>query len=1159
MYRVRTDEAGVRAQRPPGKGRPLNTKLLRQIQLRMAAEGLIDAPFLPDDDLWTVTEDLIESYRARGFKLDDPFDPADRRMQDFIDGECRRMGVSEPPQLPWPTLRLDRAGLARELALPLNGNEFHNEVLESYRLTNGVLHNPRSDRRTSHGGFHVVAGTLPVPGDKIEVPFRVFVRMLRIALTPSDELSILPLTSDWDRPVKSFVSLLLRPVVCPAIPGRQPAKTLETRFHAPGGMVANLDFVESIFGNGGLPRIPEYDAALDTDHWTGHSGCVILAPQLMGRHKRALGLPHWDDATERQRRDGVAWRDDDEIYNDGHAFKITHRSASGQVITLISDNYFGYCKKEVKTQISFSANLYGLAEEEHAGGALAFPSFHLGSFADLTHRRELQGYTFGEAQDLLGDAFLPQSEGHGRDRNHPAIVYVPEHTRFSVREQRLVFTLGGNETELPLRPGEIYVHPAGYKMQLERDRRGHHWYLVGTQAEGTFCHKPCTVSGGGKSEISKRLDDAVLYGPVFVDDLQRDLDLVEDLVRRDYSDRMRPDRRADYSGRPSRPVLSDRRSLSSVIKMFTPSENFTDEYNAWLSSFPDRIWPIVFLLKRFYKQDWGNDWRRMFSVDAINGVAGHRLKYRNRDVVSTYLRVGYDVDGNWRIYKLRQDFKPAAKVQTEDDISTSVVVPRHWLNNLCTASDEPSQKLVINVETRLFQRPDEAIHRGIDRQTEFDMAAPGLFCSNFQPLTPDEAREETEDLLLFDQYTEPMRRHLLAGADQGDAWVVASARPRIVDGAPTRNPRYLQLRPDYQRPIEPYLAQLGARLRRRVPAGESVPFPVNAVLTGRRNNPPDLERGIQPLCVFGPIHYQELPELFMDFIASLTGKSPSTTGAGTEGALTKGPFNMLRATTDLNNALVGYLLTGHGVFSSAAGYVGPYHRVDHDISLLVPEIWSRLAPEHRQPEFLIDHGYLERVQDRMINGREVKASRLGWRITATFVRDAMQSIFDHPDRVFTSSMLHPEEQDLEIFAAGVDNIVEAQRRVAQQYLDDGAIEEAAPPLRALLHIMAEGSYEGWDEHHLEFRALFTREALLASDWYNERLRTLQRRERTLWTRHVASLEDFRSRYPEVDARPQLDLAGRLSRASARLEHVSRPEYVEEIVGTLGADPLGGRD
>jgi hypothetical protein len=42
------------------------------------------------------------------------------------------------------------------------------------------------------------------------------------------------------------------------------------------------------------------------------------------------------------------------------------------MFTIIADNYFGYCKKEVKTQISFSANLYGWAEEEHAGGAVAF-------------------------------------------------------------------------------------------------------------------------------------------------------------------------------------------------------------------------------------------------------------------------------------------------------------------------------------------------------------------------------------------------------------------------------------------------------------------------------------------------------------------------------------------------------------------------------------------------------------------------------------------------------------------------------------------------------------------------------------------------------------------------------------------------------------------
>ena len=59
--------------------------------------------------------------------------------------------------------------------------------------------------------------------------------------------------------------------------------------------------------------------------------------------------------------------------------------------------------------------------------------------------------------------------------------------------------------------------------------------------------------------------------------------------------------------------------------------------------------------------------------------------------------------------------------------------------------------------------------------------------------------------------------------------------------------------------------------------------------------PPDLKIGLPPLAVYSPIHYQELPELFMEFISSLTGKSPSTTGFGSEGALTKGPFNALVA------------------------------------------------------------------------------------------------------------------------------------------------------------------------------------------------------------------------------------------------------------------------
>src|SRR5208282_5401076 len=131
---------------------------------------------------------------------------------------------------------------------------------------------------------------------------------------------------------------------------------------------------------------------------------------------------------------------------------------------------------------------------------------------------------------------------------------------------------------------------------------------------------------------------------------------------------------------------------------------------------------------------------------------------------------------------------------------------------------------------------------------------------------------------------------------------------------------------------------------------------VNAVLAGRRGNPADPQIGLPPLAVYNPIHYQELPELFMDFICSLTGKSPSTTGAGSEGALTKGPFNALRTIVDLNAALVSYILTGLAGYSTAAGFVGPTRRVDHDISLLIPEIWCRLTPMERSPAFLIHEG-----------------------------------------------------------------------------------------------------------------------------------------------------------------------------------------------------------
>ena len=428
-----------------------------------------------------------------------------------------------------------------------------------------------------------------------------------------------------------------------------------------------------------------------------------------------------------------------------------------------------------------------------------------------------------------------------------------------------------------------------------------------------------------------------------------------------------------------------------------------------------------------------------------------------------------------------------------------------------------------NCEFRLFQRPDDAIHPGLDRQTEEDMASPGLFSSNFQPLTRADTQSIVEDVAVQDSFTRPMREHVARNAARADdGYSICSAEPRLVDGKRTKNPRYLQLRPDMARPRDRYIAEMGARLYRRLPLEAPVVFPVISVLSGRRNNRP--EEGIRPLCVYGPIHYQELPELFMDYVCSVTGASPSTTGAGSEGALTKGPFNAIQTTADLNNALVSMLLTGYGGFSSAAGFIGPHLRVDHDISLLIPEIWCRLFPHERDPRRLIEAGHLEKLEDYSFGGRQVLASRLGYRITAKFVHTYFGRVFDNPTVVFTDEILKPELQDPAVFADGVNNIVEAQQRVAEGYFADGTIDDACPPLKALLHIMARGSYEGKTASDPEIRALFTREALLASDWYRERLAMKQQRDVALWARHTRSLREFLTRAGHREEAKRLGIA-----------------------------------
>ena len=238
-----------------------------------------------------------------------------------------------------------------------------------------------------------------------------------------------------------------------------------------------------------------------------------------------------------------------------------------------------------------------------------------------------------------------------------------------------------------------------------------------------------------------------------------------------------------------------------MIKLFTPSNHdYSEEFNRWLCSIPQYLLELLFVVKRFYKASWGEQWREHFSVDIINGKPANELKCDNRKLTSNFLRVGYEADGSWRVFGLRKDFHPAAKLQMEDDITASVVVPASALQHLNPDYTNASVKFcAFNTENRLFQRPDDAIHRGYDKQAEKDLSEPGQFSlSNFQPLNRQDAKELVEDSIGFDTYSEPMQ-HLIQEASNGNRGVhyfASSAHPRIVDGRPSKNPRYLQKRPD---------------------------------------------------------------------------------------------------------------------------------------------------------------------------------------------------------------------------------------------------------------------------------------------------------------------------------------------------------------------------
>jgi hypothetical protein len=410
-----------------------------------------------------------------------------------------------------------------------------------------------------------------------------------------------------------------------------------------------------------------------------------------------------------------------------------------------------------------------------------------------------------------------------------------------------------------------------------------------------------------------------------------------------------------------------------------------------------------------------------------------------------------------------------------------------------------------------------------------------------------------KDSIRFETYSKKMQnmlKNFVSDKSLPSYAVCPSELRTMPNGNLSKNQRYLQNRADISDNLKTHLTNISLMLHKQSDGNiDATAVPVDSILSGRRNNPP--ENNIKPLCVYSPLHYMELPELFMEYMSSMTGKSPSTTGAGLEGAMTKGPFNCLNSVYDLNNALLSFILTGYSGFLSAAGYVGPNVKVDHDITYLLPEIWCAMTQEEHTPEFLIEHKYLERCENFEHNGKIVQAERLGYRITRKFVRIFGSRVFSSADSLFTDEMLRPELQDMDIFAESMETILDAHRRAAELVIKSDEIKQAIPPLYALLYITAYGDFDGMKLQDETFRQMFDYDYVINSDWYLERLKCYKNAQIDHLTEGRTRLQGIYEFHDAIDEESADIIENRLDNLEKELAFVRSPAYLKAIIGTLG--------
>src|SRR4051812_7351669 len=137
----------------------------KYINLKLAALGQPTSRAMQDAGFMEMARPMLRSQHQKDQLLSRHLSPIDSRIQTFLNDTLSEACSGHVPRLPSATFVLDRPGLGRILSLPATTHHFNSAYLNSYRVPQGVLHNPKSDRRTTQGLFHIVEGGLPIPDD----------------------------------------------------------------------------------------------------------------------------------------------------------------------------------------------------------------------------------------------------------------------------------------------------------------------------------------------------------------------------------------------------------------------------------------------------------------------------------------------------------------------------------------------------------------------------------------------------------------------------------------------------------------------------------------------------------------------------------------------------------------------------------------------------------------------------------------------------------------------------------------------------------------------------------------------------------------------------------------------------------------------------------